>query len=54
MLGCDKNAFEKREVVEKYNELCGGGRKQLSTSRLLSIMEKYKLWNVIIRDKHGQ
>lgn len=54
MIGCDKNLFEKREVMDRYSQLCGGGRKQLSTCKLMQIMQKYKLWNVTVRGRHGE
>lgn len=54
MIACDKNIFDKKEIVEKYSELCGGSRKNLSTDKLLKMMEKYKLWNVIIRGRYGE
>lgn len=53
MIGSDRSVFEKREVVEKYSELWGA-RRQLSTGRLLRILEKYRLWNVVIRGRNGE
>lgn len=54
IISSDKHTFEKKEVQEQYSQLCGGSRKLLSIERLMGLLEKYKMWNVVIKDRHGQ
>lgn len=53
MMAEDKKVFEKKEIVEKYNELWESEKKTLPMDKLMKMLEKYKMWNVIIRDRKG-
>jgi hypothetical protein len=52
MLSEDRKVFEKREITEKHSQLWGSERK-LSTDKLMKLLEKYKLWNIVVRDRKG-
>jgi hypothetical protein len=54
MISCNKNIFDKREIAEKHAELAGSSKKLLSLSKIMVILEKYKLKNVIVRGKNGE
>ena len=53
MMAEDRKVFIKREIVEKYNELWGSEKKVLTMERLMKMLEKFKLWNVIVKDRKG-
>ena len=53
MLREDRKMFEKKEILEKYCELWEGKRKTLQMDQLMKILEKFKMWNVVVRDRKG-
>jgi transcriptional regulator of NAD metabolism len=53
MMAEDRKVFQKKEIVDKYNELWESEKKTLTMDRLMKMLEKFKMWNVIIRDRKG-
>ena len=53
MLAQDKKIFSRKEINEKYSELWEGKKKSLSIDQLKDYGEKYKMKNIIVRDRKG-